>query len=44
MWKKGILLIQSNNINSKRLLNKSRPHLNDTGVSAQFRNYRTYFE
>ena len=31
--KKGIPLIRNNNINSNRHLNKSRPHLNDTGVS-----------
>ena len=32
--KKGIPLIRNNNINSKRHLNRSRLHLNDTGLSS----------
>ena len=40
--KKGIPLIRNNNINSKRHLNRSRLHLNDTGVSVLVRNFKTF--
>ena len=40
--KKGIPLIRNYNINSKRHLNKSRLHLNDTGVSVLVRNFKTF--
>ena len=43
IWgKKGIRLIQNNNINSKRYLNRIRLHLNDIGVSVSFRNFKTF--
>ena len=40
--KKGIPLIRNNNINSKRHLNRSRLHLNGTGVSVLVRNFKTF--
>ena len=40
--KKGIPLIENNNISSKRYLNRSRLHLNDTGVSVLVRNFKTF--
>ena len=36
------MLIQNSNINPKRHLNRSRPHLNDTGVSVLIRNFRNF--
>ena len=42
MAKKGILLIRNNKINSKRHLTRSRIYLNDNGVSALVRNFKTY--
>ena len=40
--KKGIPLIRNNNINPKRCLNRSRLHLNDTGITVLVRNVRTF--
>ena len=40
--KKGIPLIRNDNINPKRRLNRSRLHLNDTGVTVLVRNVRTF--
>ena len=40
--KKGIPLIRNNNINSKRHLNRSRVHLNDTGVSVLVSKFKTF--
>ena len=40
--KKGIPLIRNNNISSKRHLNRSRLHLNDTGVSVLVGNFTTF--
>ena len=40
--KKGIPLIQHNNINSKRHINRSRVRLSDTGVSVVVRNFKTF--
>ena len=43
IWgEKGITLIQNNNINLKGHLSRSRLHLNDTGVSVPFRNFKTF--
>ena len=39
--KEVISLIQNNNINSNRHLNRRRLHLNDTGVSVLVRNFKT---
>ena len=40
--KKGTPLIRNNNINSKRHINRSRLHLNDTGVSALVRRFKAF--
>ena len=40
--KKGTPLIRNNNINSKRHVNRSRLHLNDTGVSALVRRFKAF--
>ena len=40
--KKGIPLIRNNNINPKRHLNRSRLHLNDTGVTVLVRNVKIF--
>ena len=42
--KKSIPLIRNNNINSNRNLNRSRQHLNDTGVSVLVRNFKTFLD
>ena len=42
--KEVISLIQNNNINSNRHLNRSRLHLNDTGVSVLVRNFKTFLD
>ena len=40
--KKCVPLIRNNKINSKRHLNRTRLHLNDTGVSILVRNFKTF--
>ena len=42
--KKSMPLIRNNNINSNRHLNRSRLHLNDTGVSVLVRNFKTFLD
>ena len=39
---KDIAIITQSNIHPKRLLNKSRLHLNDAGISALVRNFKAF--